>query len=358
MTAEPHRTLVITNDFPPRRGGIESFVFSLCNAMPPDGVVVYTARMPGWESIDSAVPYPVIRDRAGMLLPTRRLGRQVRAAADAHGCDQVMFGAAAPLGLLARGLRRHAGVTFIRALSHGHEVWWATVPVTRQLLRRIGDDVDVLTYVSEFCRQKISKALSESAAARMEPLSPLVDPTRFRPGLDGSTWRRSLDIEPNRPVVLSAARLVRRKGHDTLVRAWPGVLRSEPGAVLVIVGDGPSQGRLARMARRRQLEDCVRFVPAVPWGDMPGLYAMADVFALPCRTRLWGLEPEAFGIAFQEAGASGLPLVVGESGGAREAAQGYPSVVVEDPADPVEVARGICLMLTRRRLGPEARVSS
>jgi phosphatidyl-myo-inositol dimannoside synthase len=314
------KTLVITNDFPPRRGGIENFVFSICQAMPPDEVVVYTARMDGCEETDSSVDYPVIRDRAGMLLPTRRVARNVQAVAREHACDCVIFGAAAPLGLLARGLRQHSGVTHQTAITHGHEVWWAKVPLTRWALRRIGDDVDVMTYVSEFCRRRIEPALSPAARKRMQRLSPTVDKTRFHPGVDGSGWRIRLGIPQDVPVVLSASRLVRRKGQDMLIRSWPSVVDRVASARLVIVGDGPSRRRLGRLARTSGAGESISFVPGVPWEEMPAVYAMADAFAMPCRTRLWGLEPEAFGIVFLEAAAVGLRVITGNSGGAKEAA--------------------------------------
>lgn len=320
------KTLVVTNDFPPRRGGIETFLFSLCQAMEPDDVVVYTARMEGSDAIDGRVGYPVVRDPSGTLLPTPAVARRVQAVAMRHACDRVVFGAAAPLGLLARGLRRHTDVEHLTGITHGHEVWWAKVPVARQLLRRIGDDVDVLTYVSEFCRKEIGPALSPTARERMRQLSPTVDKTRFHPGVDGSDWRRRLGIEPETPVVLSASRLVRRKGQDKLIAAWPGVLSVVPGARLVVVGDGPSKRRLRRLARSSGAGSSIRFVAGVPQEEMPAVYAMADVFALLCRTRLWGLEPEAFGLVFLEAAASGLTVVAGESGGAAEAA-GAGSVV-------------------------------
>jgi phosphatidylinositol alpha-1,6-mannosyltransferase len=314
------RTLFITNDFPPRRGGIESFVLSLCNDLPSDRVVVYTARMVNSEAVDVGLDFPVIRDRSRTLLPTPRVARAVHRLARRYECDEVIFGAAAPLGLLARGLRRHTAVTHMKGLTHGHEVWWAKTPLARSMLRRIGDDVDVLTFVSEYCRREISPALSAQARERMERLSPQVDANRFHPGTDGSAWRRRLGLSPRQPVVLSASRLVRRKGQDSLIRAWPDVLRERASAQLVIVGDGPSRPRLQRLVRRCGVGESVRFVPGVPWEEMPAVYAMADVFALPCRTRLWGLEPEAFGIVFLEAAACGLPVVVGDSGGAPEAA--------------------------------------
>ena len=159
------RTLVVTNDFPTRHGGIETFVLSLCERLPPDEVVVYTASMPGDREYDAKLPFPVYRDPAGMLLPTPAVGRRVVEVMRRHGCDRVVFGASAPLGLLAPRLRR-AGAKRLVALTHGHEVWWARVPGTRRLLRRIGDSVDVMTYVSEWCRARIAPALSADAASR------------------------------------------------------------------------------------------------------------------------------------------------------------------------------------------------
>ena len=320
MTPSGSRTLVVTNDFPPRLGGIESFVRSLCDAMPSDEVIVYTAKMAGSAAVDMAAAYPIVRDRRSMLLPTPRVARQAEALARRHGCDRVLFGAAAPLGLLAGGLRRRAGVQHVTALTHGHEVWWARLPGTRQALRHIGAEADVVTYVSTYCRERIAPALSADARARMRQLSPTIDPSRFHPGLDGSAWRDRLGLNVDVPVVLAASRLVRRKGQDTLIRAWPEVVDTVPGACLVLVGDGPARRRLVRLARASGVGDSITFVPGVAWELMPEVYAMADVFALPVRTRLGGLEPEAFGIVFLEAAACGLPVLAGDSGGASEAA--------------------------------------
>jgi len=331
---------VVTNDFPPRRGGIESFVLSLCRGMAPGSVVVYTATMEGSAEVDAALDFPVVRDKRSILLPTKRLGRDVEDAMRAHSCDEVLFGAAMPLGLLAPRLRR-AGARRIVAMTHGHEVWWAKLPVARGLLRRVGESVDVLTYVSEYCRRVISTALTAPAAARMQRLSPVVDTSRFHPGVDGSALRSSLGLKPGQPVVLAASRLVKRKGHDTLVKAWPAVLRSCPDAVLLIVGDGPQRRTLARMISRRKLDRSVWLLPGVAWGAMPQWYAASDVFALPCRTRRLGLEPEAYGIVFLEASAIGLPIIVGDSGGAPETlTSGVPGRLVA-PRDVDELKRAI-----------------
>lgn len=330
------RVLVVTNDFPTRWGGIETFVLELCLRMDPAEVVVYTASMPGDEEYDATLPFPVYRDPSSMLLPTPAVARRVIEVMRRHNCDRVLFGASAPLGLLAPRLRR-AGARRMVALTHGHEVWWARVPVARQLLRRIGDSVDVMTYVSEWCRDRIAPALSPSAAARMQRLSPGVDPERFYPGCGGAEVRRRLGIGPDVPVVVCAARFVRRKGQDTLVRAWPEVLRELPDARLLFVGDGPDRGRIERMVRRRGLRESVLFTGSVPRAELPAYMDAGDVFAMPCRSRLFGLEAEAWGIVFLEAQACGLPALVGASGGAPEtlASPSY-GVVLEAKTMPAE----------------------
>jgi phosphatidylinositol alpha-1,6-mannosyltransferase len=338
------RVLVVTNDFPPRRGGIESFVLSLCEGLEPEHLVVYTAAMPGSADVDERLPFPVVRDPRRMLVPTSSVSRRVRAAFRDFECDRVLFGAAAPLGLLARGLRRD-GARRVVALTHGHEIWWGRVPVARRLLRRIGRDTDLLTYVSEYCRSAIAPALDGEAARRMVRLSPGVDAERFRPGLDGSLWRSQWGIRTDQRVVLAASRLVRRKGQDRLVEAWPTVAGACPDAVLVVLGDGRQAGSLRRRAARLGVAGSVRLVPGVTWDAMPSVYAAADVFALPCRTRRFGLEPEALGIVFLEAAASGLPVVAGRSGGAPEAVEDGWTGCVVDPSDPTEIAAQLVRLL-------------
>jgi phosphatidyl-myo-inositol dimannoside synthase len=308
---------VVTNDFPTRRGGIESFVLALCREMPADEVVVYTASMPGDAAYDATLPFPVYRDPSRVLLPTPAVARRMRSVMRRHGCDRVLYGASAPLGLLAPALRR-AGARRQVALTHGHEIWWARTPGARGILRRIGDEVDVLTYVSEWCREHIAPALSPAARDRMVRLSPGVDTRRFHPGCGGAEVRHRLGFDETTPVVVCTARMVRRKGQDTLIRAWPEVLRSHPGARLLLVGDGPDRRRLERLADRVDVREAVVFTGSVPWEEVPAYTDAGDVFAMPCRTRRFGLEPEAWGIVFLEAQACGLPVVVGRSGGASE----------------------------------------
>lgn len=353
------RVLVVTNDFPPRRGGIESFVFSLCSGLSSEQVVVYTATMPGSAAFDAGLPHPVVRDRSPRLLPTSRVAQAVQQVARRYGCDRAVFGAAAPLGLLAPALRR-SGVRRVVGLTHGHEVWWAKTPGTKQLLRRIGDAVDVLTYVSDYCRREIANGLSPPAVRRMVRLSPGVDIARFSPASDGEGARQAMGIRPGQPVVLAAGRLVRRKGHDMLIRAWPTVLRTVPDAVLLVVGDGPADRRLRASATRAGVTDSVRHRGGVEWEKMPQMYAAADVFTLPCRTRLGGLEPEALGIVFLEAAASGLPVVVGASGGAPETVADGKTGYVVDPRDPNEIAERVASLLaapaTAAQMGAAGRV--
>jgi phosphatidyl-myo-inositol dimannoside synthase len=311
------RTLILTNDFPPRQGGIQSFVHGLATRLPPGTVTVYAPAWKGAARFDARQPFPVIRHPTSLMLPVPAVSRRAAAIARGHGCDTVLFGAAAPLGLITPALRR-AGVRRAVALTHGHEAGWAALPGARGLLRRIGDEVDVVTYLGEYFRVRLARALSPEAAKKMARLAPGVDVTFFRRPAGGEAVRARLGLA-GRPVVVCVSRLVRRKGQDTLIRAWPRVRAEVSDAALLLVGGGPYASGLRRLARRLGVADVVLFTGPVPWPELPGYYDAADLFAMPCRTRRAGLDVEGLGIVYLEASAAGLPVIGGASGGAPDA---------------------------------------
>jgi phosphatidyl-myo-inositol dimannoside synthase len=306
------RTLVVTNDFPPRAGGIQAYVHELAIRQPPGSVVVFASTSPGAAEFDAAQPFPVVRHPTSMLLPTPAVSRRVRDVARAEGCTAAWFGASAPLALLAPALRR-AGVERVVAASHGHEIGWAALPGSRQLLRRIGAGVDVVTYLTEYTHVRIASAYGPRP--RFVWVPPGVDTDAFRPDVSGSVVRERHGLG-DRPTVVCVSRLVPRKGQDTLIRAWPSVRGRTPGAVLLIVGQGRDLPRLRRLVARHGLERDVVFTGGVPWAELPEHYAAGHVFAMPCRTRRGGMDVEGLGIVYLEASATGLPVVAGDSGGA------------------------------------------
>jgi phosphatidylinositol alpha-1,6-mannosyltransferase len=243
------------------------------------------------------------------MLPEPRVLRRARQIALAEGCDRVWFGAAAPLGLLAGPLGLQRSV----ASTHGHEVGWALLPGARQVLGRIGRDVDVVTYLGEYTRRRLAPVVP-----RLERLPSGVDTALFRPGAGGEDVRRRRGLR-GRPVVVCVSRLVPRKGQDVLIRALPAIRRRVPDTALLCVGGGPYLPTLRRLAREAQVEDAVVLTGSVPWDELPAHYDAGDVFAMPCRTRRGGLEVEGLGIVFLEASATGLPVVAGRSGGSPDA---------------------------------------
>lgn len=337
------RTLVVTNDFPPRPGGIQTFVHALTARLPSDSVVVYAPAWRGAAAFDARQPFPVVRHPTSLMLPAPSVLRRCGDIARAEGCSRVMFGAAAPLGLLAPALRRRGVERFV-ALTHGHEAGWATLPAARQLLHRIGDAVDTVTYLGEYTRMRLARALSDAAAARMAWLAPGVDGDVFRPGSGGERVRERLGLA-GRPVTVCVSRLVPRKGQDVLIRSWPAVLDAVPGAALVLVGGGPYRETLRRMADDLGVGHAVRFTGSVPWDQLPAHYDAGHVFAMPCRTRRFGLDVEGLGIVSLEASASGLPVVAGASGGAPDAVIDGETGVVVNGRSPAAVAEAVTGLL-------------
>ena len=312
------RTLIVTNDFPPRQGGIQSFVHELARRLPPDRLTVYAPKWDGDAAFDAAAQFEVIRHPTSLMIGGPAVTRRSVAIARQRGAEAVVFGAAAPLGLITPALRR-VGITRAVAITHGHEAGWAALPGARALLRRIGEETDVVTYLGEYFRVRLSRALTPQAAARMTRLHPAVDAARFRPDPEAGAAIRERYGLTGRPVVVCVSRLVRRKGQDTLLAAWPQVLKQVPDASLLLVGDGPRSAALRELSERMRLTPSVRFTGPVPAAELPAHYAAGDVFAMPCRTRRGGLDVEGLGIVYLEASATGLPVVGGDSGGAPDA---------------------------------------
>ena len=330
------KVLVVTNDFPPRAGGIQQYVHALVSRLPAGEAVVYAPAWEGAAAFDSQQPFPVVRHGSSLMLPRGSVRRRAVEIAKSEGCDTVWFGAAAPLGLLAKPLRT-AGVRRVVGSTHGHETGWAMLPGARQTLRAIGGQSDVITYISEYTRRRIGGAFGR---ARLEWVPPGVDVSVFHPGVDGSGIRARHRLG-SRKVVVCVSRLMPRKGQDMLIRALPDVRRVVPDAALLIVGGGPDMPRLQRLAVDCEVADHVRFAGSVPWEELPAHYAAGDVFAMPCRTRFAGIDVEGLGIVYLEAAAVGLPVVAGRSGGAPESVRDGETGLVVDGTEVRQVAEAV-----------------
>jgi phosphatidylinositol alpha-1,6-mannosyltransferase len=312
-------TLVITNDFPPRPGGIQTFGYELVRRFDPTQVSVLTSSWDGATEFDAAQEFMTVRAKTKTLLPDKRTLAMAREIIIANNVTRVLFGAAAPLGLLAPSLRK-LGVKNIVGMTQGHEVGWAMTPGMKQALRKIGNDVDYLTYISEYTHEKISRALSPGAASNMRRVVPGVNTTEFSPtNLTAGSALRSTIGWANRPVIVCVSRLMTRKGQDQIIQALPQVLKVVPLASLIIVGDGPYRKHLEKLTADLGLRDNVHFTGKVDQAQLANWYAAGDVFAMPCRTRVGGWDVEGLGIVFLEASATGLPVIVGNSGGAVDA---------------------------------------
>ena len=339
------RILLVTNDFPPRRGGIQSYLEQFVRRLAATGdhdLTVYAPQWKGAEDYDRAAPFRIVRHPGTLMLPEPGVDRRMRALIRDGGIETVWFGAAAPLALLATRARS-AGAQRVLASTHGHEVGWSMVPGARSALRRIGDSTDAITYVSRYTRGRFAAAFGPRAG--LEYLPSGVDTERFRPDPAARTELRDRYRLGERPTVVCVSRLVPRKGQDMLIAAWPQISRRVGEAALVIVGSGPYEQTLQRLAEENGVAAEVVFTGAVPTAELPAHYAMADVFAMPCRTRGAGLDVEGLGIVFLEASATAIPVVAGRSGGAPETVLDGVTGQVVDGRDVDELAEVISGLL-------------
>ncbi len=345
------RVLLVTNDFPPRPGGIQSYLGEFVGRLVDAGAHAVTVYAPRWKGADAfddsaeAAGYRVVRHPGTLMLPGPAVDARMRRLIAANGIDTVWFGAAAPLALLARRARQ-AGARRVVASTHGHEVGWSMLPVARSVLRRIGDDTDVVTFVSRYTRSRFAPAFGP--AASLEYLPPGVDTVRFKPDPAARAELRDRYRLGERPTVVCLSRLVPRKGQDMLIKALPSIRQRVDGAALVIVGGGPYLDKLRALARRCGVAEDVTFTGGVPAAELPAHHALADVFAMPCRTRGAGMDVEGLGIVFLEASATGVPVVAGVSGGAPETVRHNETGLVVDGRSVREIAGAVADLLTDR----------
>ena len=350
MSNKVSKILLITNDLGPRAGGIESFILGLLKRLPYNSVVVYTSSQPQSKSFDQDLldqyGVIVIRDRSKILLPTPRITKRAVKLMNQFDAKLIWFGAAAPLALMAAHLRKN-GANRIIALTHGHEVWWAKLPIFRQLLSKISRDVDVLTYLGEYTKNAIKKVVSDQS--KLIKIAPGIDVDHFQPSEKSNDLIHKLNIS-NRPVIVSVGRLVHRKGQDKLIVAMSQVIKDFPTAVLLLVGEGPIKYMLQKLVQHHSLEKNVVFAGRVQLDELPRYIQLGQIFAMPARDRFFGLEVEGLGIVYLEASACALPVIVGNSGGAPDAVISEKTGLIVDGTSPDQIANSIKTLLQQPEL--------
>ena len=332
------RHLLVTNDFPPKIGGIQSYLWELWRRLPAGEVTVLTSPYADSARFDSEQAFRIERTREPVLLPNPLLARRVRDLVAAVGAEAVVLDPAVPLGLIGP----HLGLPYAVVL-HGSEVTVpARLPGTKQLLSRVLGSASLLVSAGGYPAAEAERAVSSAPPIVQVP--PGVDTARFVPlaPIERASARARLGLPASGPLVLSVSRLVPRKGMDALIRAAASLAAPgrHPDLHVVIAGQGRDRHRLELLIRRSGAP--VRLLGRVPNADLPDLFACADVFALLCRSRWGGLEQEGFGIVLLEAAAAGVPSVAGDSGGSAEAVvDGETGFIVPDPSNVDAVAGAI-----------------
>ncbi|MEE9415937.1 MAG: glycosyltransferase family 4 protein [Acidimicrobiales bacterium] len=334
------RHLLVSNDFPPKVGGIQAYLWELWRRLPPDSFVVYTTPHKDSARFDAAQPFQIIRSVEPVLLPNPALRSRINSLAATVAADFVVIDPAVPLGMIGPALDLSYAVVL-----HGSEVTVpGRLPVSRSLLKRVLINADLVIAAGGYPAAEAERAAGRPLRSIVVP--PGVDGDRFRPLSDAEkhSTRVELGLSAEAEVVLGLSRLVPRKGFDDVIRAVGRLGPFRPNLVCLIAGAGRDRRRLERLAQR--VGAPVRFLGRVEDELVPRLYGIADVFAMMCRVRWFGLEQEGFGIVFVEAAAAGTAQIAGASGGAHEAvAHAATGIVVERPSDVATLAANLTALL-------------
>ena len=349
------RHLLVTNDYPPKLGGIQNYLWELWRRLPPDDVCVLTRTHPGDAEWDAQQNHRVVRSPRQFLLPTAEMADEITELADEIGAELVLYDPAVPLGALAPRLPHPYGV-----ILHGAEVTVpGRLPGTRQALARVLRGAQVVITAGQYSVTEAERAAGGPLPAVIVP--PGVDVDRFKPldAAERQAVRGRFGLPVDAPVVVSISRLVPRKGMDVLIKASARLADRHPGLVVAVAGAGRDRARLDRLIGHTGAP--VRLLDRVADADLPDLYGCADVFAMMCRQRWGGLEQEGFGIVFLEAAAAGVPQLAGDSGGAAEAVEhGRTGLVVDRPNQVGAVTASLGAMLSDqvrlRQMGLDSRL--
>ncbi len=352
------RHLLVTNDFPPKIGGIQNYLWELWRRLEPGAAAVTTTPHRGSVAFDAVQPFPVERSPEPWLGPWPWLVPRIRAQADRHGAELVLLDPALPLGAIGPSLDRPYGV-----ILHGAEVTIpARLPVVRSLMARTLDGASLVVSAGRYALAEAERCVGRPLPSVVIP--PGVDTDRFRPLAPDHRRRVRADLGmgPGDVLVASVNRLVPRKGMATLIRAVGEADRrlgpSGPRLRLIIGGTGRQEGELRELVA--DLDAPVRLTGRLPDHEVAELYGAADLMAMLCHERWGGLEQEGFGIVFLEAAAAGLPQLAGRSGGAHEAVEdGITGLVLDRPADVSAAASALVELAVdperRAKLGEAAR---
>lgn len=346
--------VLLTNDFPPKVGGIQSYLWELWRRIPAERVTVVTGSDPQAAGFDAQQAFRIERLPQRVVVPTQRVCRATTTIVNQTGATLVVVDPALPLGLAGRRI----GLPYAVVLHGAEAAAPARLPGTKALLRRVLSGARLVVAAGAYAAAEARRLAGDGLSVCEVP--PGVDLVRFKPLAEAA--RRQARVDGGLPVdgrlVLAVSRLVPRKGIDVLIRAAARLAPTRPDMVVAVAGAGRERDRLERLATASGV--AVRFLGEVPDERLPALVGCADVFAIPCRSRWGGLEQEGFGIVFLEAAACGVPQVAGASGGSAEAvADGETGFVVERPDDPLAVEAALARLLDdpdlRRGMGEAAR---
>lgn len=305
------RVLVVTNDYPPASGGIQRYLEGLLPELPWEIRVAAPAH-------PDAAPDPDVMRFRGPLVPTPAAAEWVIEQIGGSDPHVVLFGAF-PLGLIGPRVAAATGVPYALLLHGAEIVVPGRIPILVGRYRRALAAAKVRAAVSRYTQDVVRRRMGVGVAW----IGGGVDPERFSPG-----------VEPHDGFVVgSVGRFVARKGQHRVVCAAHRLRQSGVDARVLLVGWGPGEGKLRRLADR--LDVPTEFQIGVP--DPAPLYRRMDVFAMPVRSRWFGLEVEGLGLVYLEAAAAGLPVIAGPSGGAPETVEeGVTGYVVDGLGDLVD----------------------
>lgn len=318
------KTLLLTENFPPKEGGSGRWFWELYSRLPNDKVLIVANDTPEGREFDNTHELDIVRIELEStewgLASTKGLGfywetiRKVLKLIKEHDIKEVHCGRVIPEGVIARALKLLAGARY-NCFVHGEDVETAATSREHSLLvKNVCKNASMLICNSENTANIVRK-LGFDSGSKCEVLHPGVDTSRFEVAAPDTSFRQKMGWSGKR-VLLTVGRLQRRKGQDFLIKSMPALLNEFPDLFYAVVGRGECYDELISLVDQHELHDNVCVYPDMDDEALIKCYQQCDIFILPNRTI--DNDIEGFGMVLVEAQVCGKPVIAGDSGGTRE----------------------------------------
>lgn len=347
------RTLLLTQFFPPEKGGIQNYLYNICKNLPSDKTFVFSSTPHKKEILefDQSQPFKIYRNNSQEIyqklhLTSLSIYKETSKIVKENNIEKIFLGHFyIPYVITALILKKFKNIPYT-IFTHGLEILETkNSPKSSYILKLCLKNAQNIIVTTDYLKNKIiNKYYNLDLNKKIIKVPPGVNSGFFQPNLNTSSLKNKLDLK-NKKIIFTCGRLVKRKNHQLVIKALPEILKKIPNAIYLIAGIGPEEKQLKKQVEELNLENQVKFLGEIKNKDLPLYYNLADIFCMPSLYNEETGDIEGFGMVFIEAQACGTPTIGSNTGGIPDAIRNNIDGFLIDPKSSQDLASKIIKLL-------------